>query len=95
MNIRVEGVSVGRLLVAGIAVPALILGFVPRWLAWVGLIIAALSELSFLSLALEPLQFLLPIGRFSGLAWLVAVTVGFMLPRNRAAANRREPRAVT
>jgi hypothetical protein len=76
------------LLVAGIAVPALILRFVPRWLAWAGLVIAALSELSFLSMAFEPLQFLLPIGRFGGLLWLVAV--GFLLPRTRAARNRQE-----
>jgi hypothetical protein len=74
------------LLVAGIAVPALILGFVPRWLAWVGLTIAALSELSFLSLVIEPLQILLPIGRFGGILWLI--TAGFLLPRTRAAANR-------
>jgi hypothetical protein len=77
------------LLVAGIAVPSLILRFMPRWLAWTGLVIAALSELSFLSMAVEPLQFLLPIGRFGGLLWLVAA--GFLLPRNRAAANE-EPR---
>ena len=79
------------LLVAGIAVPALILGFVPRWLAWAGLVIAALAELSFLSMVIEPLQFLLPIGRFGGLIWLVAA--GFLLPRSRAAANRQEPGA--
>jgi hypothetical protein len=78
------------LLVAGIAVPSLILRFMPRWLAWTGLVIAALSELSFLSMAIEPLQFLLPIGRFGGLLWLVAA--GFLLPRTRAAANH-EPRA--
>ncbi|MFP3459844.1 hypothetical protein R5O87_03210 [Arthrobacter globiformis] len=77
------------LLVAGIAVPSLILRFMPRWLAWTGLAIAALSELSFLSMAIEPLQFLLPIGRFGGLLWLIAA--GFLLPRNRAAANQ-EPR---
>ena len=77
------------LLVAGMAVPSLILRFMPRWLAWTGLVLAALSELSFLSMAVEPLQFLLPIGRFGGLLWLVAA--GFLLPRNRAAANQ-EPR---
>lgn len=76
------------LLVAGIGVPALILHFIPRWLAWAGLGIAAVSELSFLSMAVEPLQFLLPIGRFGGLLWLIAV--GFLLPQNRAAANRAE-----
>ncbi|WP_426516533.1 hypothetical protein ACPPVQ_18205 [Diaminobutyricibacter sp. McL0618] len=74
------------LLIAGIAVPSLILGFVPRWLAWTGLVIAALSELSFLSMAIEPLQFLLPIGRFGGLLWLVAV--GFLLPNDRREVRR-------
>ena len=74
------------LLVAGIAVPSLILHFVPRWLAWTGLVIAALSELSFLSMAIEPLQFLLPIGRFGGLLWLVAV--GFLLPNDRRDVRR-------
>lgn len=75
------------LLVAGIAVPALILRLVPRGLAWTGLVIAALSELSFLSMVIEPLQFLLPLGRFGGLLWLIAA--GFLLPHNRAAANRQ------
>jgi hypothetical protein len=69
------------LLIAGIAVPALILGLTPRWLAWVGLVLAALAELSFLAMVLPPLTFLLPIGRFAGLAWLLVV--GFVLPRNR------------
>ncbi|WP_193926268.1 hypothetical protein [Arthrobacter dokdonensis] len=73
------------LLVAGLAVPGLVLKFVPRWLAWTGLVLAALSELSFLSLGVEPLQFLLPIGRFGGMLWLIAV--GFLLPVNRAAAS--------
>jgi hypothetical protein len=76
------------LLIAGITVPALILRFVPLWLAWVGLVIAALAELSFLSMYIQPLQFLLPIGRFAGLIWLVAV--GFLLPHTRAAAIRVE-----
>jgi hypothetical protein len=74
------------LLVAGIAVPSLILHFVPRWLAWTGLVIAALAELSFLSMAIEPLQFLLPIGRFGGLLWLIAV--GFLLPNDRREVPR-------
>lgn len=73
------------LLVAGIAVPGLILKLFPTWFAWVGLVIAALSELSFLSMVMEPFQYLLPVGRFLGMIWLIAA--GFMLPRNRAKAN--------
>lgn len=69
------------LLIAGLAVPALILGFVPRWLAVLGLVLGVAGELSFLSLALEPLQVLLPLVRFGGGAWLIAVA--FLLPRSR------------
>jgi hypothetical protein len=71
------------LLVAGLAVPALVLHLVPRWLGWAGLAIAAVSEVTFLSMMLDPLQVLLPVGRFGGLAWLVAV--GFLLPTHRHA----------
>lgn len=69
------------LLIAGIAVPALILRLVPRWLAWTALAIALISELSFLSLLVPALSFTLPIGRFGGL--LVLIVIGFLLPRNR------------
>jgi hypothetical protein len=75
------------LLIAGIAVPSLILRLVPRWLAWIGLVIAAVSELSFLALLWPGLYFLLLIGRFGGLAWLIAI--GFLLPRNRHDVARR------
>lgn len=74
------------LLVAGIAVPALILQLLPRKLAWTGLVIAVLSELSFLAMTIEPLQFLLPIGRFGGLLWLIVA--GFLLPQSRTPANQ-------
>ena len=73
------------LLIAGIAVPALILRLLPRWLAWTGLVIAALAELAFVSMVFEPLQVLLPIGRFGGLLWLIVA--GFLLPHHRAPRN--------
>lgn len=75
------------LLVAGIAVPALLLRLVPVWFAWVGLVIAVLAELSFLTMVLEPLQFLIPIGRFGSLIWLVAA--GFLLPKTRHTQGER------
>jgi hypothetical protein len=45
------------------------------------MVIAAAGELSFFALLWPGLDALLPIGRFVGLAWLIAV--GFLLPRNR------------
>jgi hypothetical protein len=78
------------LLLAGLAVPALIVGLVPRWLAWASLVLAAVCEVATLTLLWDGLVPLLPIGRFLGLAWLVAT--GFLLPRDRRGV--REAREV-
>jgi len=78
------------LLMAGVAVPALILRLVPRWLAWVGLGLAVASEVSFLGLLWWGFDLLLPLGRFAGLLWLAAV--GFVLPRTRHDVSTRPER---
>ncbi|WP_082974960.1 hypothetical protein [Mycobacterium sp. 1245805.9] len=67
------------LLVAGMAVPSLVLGLTPRPLAWTGLVIAALAEAATLVLVWPQLGVMLPIARVSALAWLVVV--GALLPR--------------
>ncbi|TCO59741.1 DUF4386 domain-containing protein [Actinocrispum wychmicini] len=69
------------LLVAGIAVPGMLARLLPRWLTVAGLVIAALAELATLTLLVSDAAFLLPIARFTGLAWLVIA--GFLLPRTR------------
>ena len=74
------------LLVAGIAVPALLLGLLPRAVAVAGLVIAAVAELSFLSLAVPALSLLIPLARFPGLVWLVVA--GFLLPNQRPRRSR-------
>lgn len=76
------------LLVAGIAVPSLVLRLLPAPLAWAGLAIAAVCELSILAMALEPLVPLTPLGRFTALAWIVAA--GFLIPRTRRHANTQK-----
>jgi hypothetical protein len=73
------------LLVAGIAVPGLLAGLLPRSVALAGLAIAAVSELSALALLVDGAMPLVPIGRFGDLVWLIAVAV--LLPRRRPAAN--------
>jgi hypothetical protein len=73
------------LLVAGVAVPALIVGLLPRPLAWTGLVIAAVAELSTLALVSPSFAILLPIARFPALIWLVAA--GALLPARRPRAN--------
>ena len=79
------------LLVAGMAVPCLILGLTPRTLAWAGLVIAALAELTTLVLVWPELGVILPIARASALVWLVVA--GGLLPLQRGGipAGRRSP----
>ncbi|MGI5156917.1 hypothetical protein [Microbispora sp. CA-102843] len=69
------------LLVAGVAVPGLLAGLLPRPLALAGLVIAAVAEISTLTLLVTEAAFLLPVARFTALAWLIAA--GFLLPRTR------------
>ncbi|MGV9535884.1 hypothetical protein ACWDR9_19905 [Streptosporangium sandarakinum] len=69
------------LLVAGVAVPGLLAGLLPRPLAFAGLVIAAVAEISTLTLLVTEAAFLLPVARFTALAWLIAA--GFLLPRTR------------
>ena len=71
------------LLVAGIAVPSLILSFVPRPVALAGLVIAAVAELATLVLIWPVLSPLIPFGRFAALIWLIVVGVQLPLHRPR------------
>ncbi|HEX4720864.1 MAG TPA: DUF4386 domain-containing protein [Pseudonocardiaceae bacterium] len=76
------------LLIAGVAIPSLILRFVPRPLALAGLVIGALGMLATFSLVFPVLDPLLPIGRFGGLVWLCVVSV--LLPHSRARRNQSQ-----
>ena len=72
------------LFMAGVSVPAAFLKLLPRWVIIMGLILAFAGELSFLHLAVFPrLLFLIPLVRFPGFIW--AIAVGFLLPKSRRA----------
>jgi hypothetical protein len=77
------------LLIAGISVPGLIVGLLPRPVAWAGLAIAVLAELTTLVLIWPGLSPLLPVARFTGLIWLIVA--GVLLPLRRR--NKQEARA--
>lgn len=66
------------LLLAGISLPSLMFGLLPRWACWYGLVIAAVAELSVLSLAFPLLSVLLPLARFPAYVWLLIAA--FALP---------------
>ena len=76
------------MLIAGVAVPGLILKLLPAALAWAGLVIAALGALATFTLLTPALDVLLPIGRFGGLIWLIAVSVALPVTRPRRAQQQ-------
>lgn len=63
------------LLLAGISVPALVGRLTPRWIGWLGLLLAGVCGLASLAAATDALDLLLPIGRFGTMGWLLAVAV--------------------
>jgi hypothetical protein len=69
------------LLLAGVSLSAGLARLLPRWLMWFGLVLAALAELSALTLLFPVMAWLLPAVRFPGLVWLICV--GALLPGRR------------
>ena len=73
------------LLAAGVSVTSYFARLLPRWLVWFGLLIAIAGELSTFSLIALPMGVAIPITRFGGFVWLIAV--GALMPKM---AVRRE-----
>jgi hypothetical protein len=78
------------LLIAGLSVPVLFMRLTPRWIPISGLVIAAIGELSWLNIMFPQALPLIPLTRFPGFLWLIAL--GFALPTTRASASPREAR---
>ncbi len=76
------------LLIAGVSVAAGLADLVPRWVAWLGIVVALVAELSSLVLLFPRAGLLIPLARFPGLVWLIAA--GASLPRSRR-ATLQEP----
>ncbi len=74
------------LLIAGVSVVTYFTRFVPRWISIFGLVLAVCGELSWLSLEFPQAMALIPLTRFPGFVWMIAV--GFALPNTRPAAWR-------
>ena len=77
-------VSIG-LLMAGLSVPALLGKLTPKWIAILGLVLAAIGELSWLNMEFPQALPLIPLTRFPGFVWMIAM--GFALPRSVAKPN--------
>jgi hypothetical protein len=74
------------LLIAGVAVSGGLSRKIPRWAMGSGIAVAAVAELSSLTLAVAPVMILLPIARFAGFAWIIVA--GAALPTTRDSPRR-------
>jgi hypothetical protein len=63
------------LLAAGVSVTSYFMHLLPRWMAALGMIVAIAGELSSLSLIAFPANFFIPITRYLGVIWMLAVAV--------------------
>jgi hypothetical protein len=80
------------LLIAGVAVTGGLARKVPRWVMWFGLAVAAVAELSSLSIVLAAATYLLPLARFTGFIWMIVA--GATLPATRGGRAPRVPAIV-
>jgi hypothetical protein len=69
------------LLAAGVSVTSYFTRVLPRWLVVLGMIVALAGELSSLSLVTYPANFLIPLTRYVGFIWMIAVAIS--LTRNQ------------
>ncbi len=83
-------VSLG-LLMAGISVPLLFRRDLSRWIPILGLVLAACGELSWFSFEVPKAIPLIPLTRFPGFIWMIAV--GFALPSRLPEPARQEARS--
>ena len=74
---------------AGVSISAGLTKLMPKWIMILGLFLAACGELSVFHLICPQLLFLIPLVRFPGFIWIIAV--GFALPKSpqRATPARR------
>jgi hypothetical protein len=69
------------LFVAGVSITAGLHRLIPRWLMWLGVLIAVACELASLTLVVWNAAYFIPVGRFVSVVWMIGVAV--TLPTSR------------
>ena len=73
------------LLAAGVSVTSYFMRLLPRWMVVLGMVVAIAGELSSFSLIAFPANFFIPVTRYLGVIWMLAVAVA--LTKNREVAQ--------
>lgn len=70
------------LLMAGVSVSAGFMKLIPKWVMGLGLLLALIGELSWLSIVMPRAGVIIPLARWPGFVWLIAA--GFAMPKQIA-----------
>jgi hypothetical protein len=73
VHVPLLGLFVGAASIATLRAKAL-----PRWISWLGIVVALLSILSLTSLVFFPASVLIPLGRLLAFVWSVAVSIALL-----------------
>jgi hypothetical protein len=73
------------LFAAGISVTSYFLRLLPRWLTFLGIVLAITGELSWFSLIAYPANFFIPITRFVGFIWMLLAAIALTRGRKTVA----------
>ncbi len=63
------------LFVAGISISVGLKGLIPRWLLWLGIVIAVACELASLTLLNFTAGYFIPVGRFVSIVWMIGISL--------------------
>jgi hypothetical protein len=75
------------LFAAGVSVTSHFMRLLPRWLTFLGIVVAITGELSWFSLIAYPANFFIPITRFVGFIWMVLAAVALTQGRKTVPAS--------
>ena len=77
------------LFIAGVSLTAGLYRLIPRWIMILGIVIAVACELAAFTLPIWNAAYFIPVGRFLGIVWMIAVaaTLPGSIPANRTTSN--------
>jgi hypothetical protein len=81
------------LLVAGVTIPAAFMRLIPKWIVALGIAVAICGELSWLYMMVPGALPLVPLTRFPGFVWIIAVGLALPSSAARAASTSTSRRA--
>ena len=63
------------LFIAGVSVTGGLYKLIPRWLMWLGMVVAAAGELSSLTLLNFEAGYFIPVARFVSIVWMIGISL--------------------